>query len=374
MRNGGGKSYEEQLESLRSKSSLVYDGFPKFHYFFFGMGNRQKLIYQDKKLKGYLNDSVYADFSNDFVSDSIMPSEYKVQIKTKKGNVEIKENEHGVFLNDSLLASTSSYVHLPEFKGYVYDKVLKVLHQELLFNIFDSMIMPNHAYHRCFYRDGAYAAMVLKETGNINLIKDWVTSIDSVYDHARGPKVKESDSPGELLYLISFFPNECKGIKQKIIDEVEHIKIRDDDSGKYFISGLVDGKIRANYSTKWLIFGLKANGLDVSKWMIPDASKDDYADLFWMDFPKDGTKFHKLIWQGKVWAQKPFSSNIIAYPYLNIARAHYYGDSSFLLLNDVSYPLSWEGDMSAKNDPHAPCFTHAWTAAELFMYLIQLKK
>ena len=338
------------------------------------MGNRQKLIYQNKQLKGYLNDSVYADFTNVFVSDSIMPEEYKVLIKTKNGEVEIKENEFGVFLNDSLLNGTSAYVHLPDFKEYVYDKVLKVLHQELLFNIFDTMVMPNHAYNCCFYRDGAYAAMVLKETGNISLIKNWVTSINSVYDHARGTKVNESDSPGELLYLISFFPNECKRIKQKIIDEVERIKIKDKKSGKYYISGLVDWKERANYSTKWLIYGMKANGMNTSKWEIPDASKDDYADLFWMDFHKDGTKFHKLIWQGKVWAQKTFSSNIIAFPYLNIARAHYYDDSSYLLLNDVSYPLSWEGNMAGKKDPHDSSFTHVWSAAELFMYLIQYKK
>lgn len=359
---------------MRSQCSVVYDEFPKIHYFLFGMGNRQKMIYHEHKLKGYLNDSVYADFSKDFVSDSILPYEYKVLVNTKHGKYEIRETEHGVYLNDSLLAGTSSYVHLPSFKEYVYDKVLKVLHQELLFNIFDSMVMPNHAYDHCFYRDGAYAAMVLNKTGNINLIKDWITSINSVYDHARGSLVKESDSPGELLYLISFFPKECKGMRQRIVNEVEKIKLKDETSNKYYISGVVDGKVRANYSTKWLIYGLKANGVDVSKWMIPDASKDDYADLFWMDFQKDGTKFHKMIWQGKVWLQKPFSSNIVAYPYLNVARAHYYNDSSYLILNDVNYPLSWEGNMDKKKDPHLGSFTHAWSAAELFMYLIQFKK
>ena len=72
--------------------------------------------------------------------------------------------------------------------------------------------------------------------------------------------------------------------------------------------------VKDNFDNTW-----NPNGIDTSKWIIPDASKDDYADLFWMDFPKDGTQIHKLIWQGKVWCQKPFSSNIVAYPYLNIA-------------------------------------------------------
>lgn len=36
------------------------------------------------------------------------------------------------------------------------------------------MVMPNYAYQRCFYRDGAYAAMVLKETKNIKLIEKWM--------------------------------------------------------------------------------------------------------------------------------------------------------------------------------------------------------
>ena len=88
-------------------------------------------------------------------------------------------------------------------------------------------------------------------------------------------------------------------------DQTFIIKLIDKKTGNFYISGIVDGKIRANYSTKWLIYGLKANGIDTSKWIIPDASKDDYADLFWMDFPKDGTQIHKLIWQGKVWCQKP---------------------------------------------------------------------
>lgn len=369
-----GSSYQEQLLSLRNQSSMVYDEFPNIHYYLFGMGNRKKLIYHDHKLKGFINDSIYADFSKNFVSDSIIPYDYKVLVKTKYGKYEIKETEHGVFLNDSLLEGTSTYVHLPLFKDFVYDKILRVLHQELLFNIFDSMVMPNYAYQRCFYRDAAYAAMVLKETSNIKLIEKWVTSIDSIYDHARGISVKESDSPGELLYLISFFPEKCKKIREKVLEEIENIKLKDKKTGKFYISGIVDGKIRANYSTKWLIYGLKANGIDTSKWIIPDASKDDYADLFWMDFPKDGTQIHKLIWQGKVWCQKPFSSNIVAYPYLNIARAHYYEDPSYLLLNRVNYPLSWEGKMDDKKDPHIASFTHVWCAAELFMYLLQLKK
>ena len=73
-----GSSYQEQLLSLRNQSSMVYDEFPNIHYYLFGMGNRKKLIYHDHKLKGFINDSIYADFSKNFVSDSIIPYDYKV--------------------------------------------------------------------------------------------------------------------------------------------------------------------------------------------------------------------------------------------------------------------------------------------------------
>lgn len=373
---GGESSYVSQLAFLRDQCSLLYDGFPDYRFFLFGMGNRRKMVYVNKQLKDYFTDSVYMDFSDGFLSDSIMPDKYEVKINTLKVNYSIRENEKGVFLNDSLLPNTQAPVNLPDFKEYTFDKVMKVALQEVLFNIKNSEVFPNFVYKQHFYRDAAYSAMVLKETGNIQLIKPWVTKLTDVYDHARGSNVNETDSPGQLLYLLSFFPNDCQALREKIMREVNRIKRTDRETGKFFISGPVDGKVRANYSTKWLLFGMKANGMSIDNWIVPDASDDNYADLFWMDFDKDGTKFNKIIWQAKVWFQRPFSDNIVAFPYLNIARAHYYNDPSFLMMNKLAYPLSWEGGSleNSRDFRKEGSFTHTWAAAELFLYLSQFKK
>lgn len=278
-----------------------------------------------------------------------------------------------MFINGRLIEGTESHVNLPDFDEYKYDKVMRAAHQEVLFNIFNSVVRPNYAYKQYFYRDGAYATMVLKETGNIELIRDWVTSLTDVYDHARGLEVNEGDSPGELLYITSFFKKECGAMRDKVMKEIERIRIKDPETGKYYISGPVDGKTRANYSTKWLIFGMKAWGMDTSEYAVPSAADDDYADLFWMDFEKDGTWFHRMIWQGKVWLQKPISHNIVAYPYLNVARAHYYDDESYLMMNNLRYPLSWEGDLEGATNFRRGSFAHSWSAAELFLYLRHLQ-
>lgn len=37
---------------------------------------------------------------------------------------------------------------------------------------------------------------------NIDLLKNWVKSIDGIYDYQRASNLKEADNLGELLYII----------------------------------------------------------------------------------------------------------------------------------------------------------------------------
>ena len=56
-----------------------------------------------------------------------------------------------------------------------------------------------------WYRDGAMVAMVLKQTDNVDLIEDWISSIEDVYDLQNGNN-KEPDNLGELfVYYFGFF-------------------------------------------------------------------------------------------------------------------------------------------------------------------------
>jgi len=69
-------------------------------------------------------------------------------------------------------------LNLPVFKDYAYDSVLKVLLHEILINIDNGLPLPNiMVYKKLWYRDATLMAMVLKETGNLRLIKDWILNI-----------------------------------------------------------------------------------------------------------------------------------------------------------------------------------------------------
>lgn len=74
------ETYDQQLEELRGKASLLFEEMPDLHFYLFGMGNREKLVYANKQLRGYISDSLYADFTDGFIKDTIMPDDYSVKI------------------------------------------------------------------------------------------------------------------------------------------------------------------------------------------------------------------------------------------------------------------------------------------------------
>ena len=104
---------------------------------------------------------------------------------------------------------------------------------------------------------------------------------------------------------------------------------------------------------------------------------DDYADLFWMD--KD--IFLPTLNDGKLvyieWNRiHRLQKTIFLYPYLHNARAHYYGKLSWAVMNDLRYPLSWEGESlnNFYDSPNKVSAPHLWAAAELFLFLSEYKK
>ena len=358
-------SYKAQLQELRSRCHLTKDE-PEADYFFFGMGRRQKMIYQHGRLTTLDEKTVVADLG-EMEKDTIMPDRYEVVITKRNGEkIRIWEDERGVYIDGKRIAGTSQRVRLPLFAGKRYDRVLRVLLHEVLFNIQpDGCPLPNaEQYSRPFYRDAAYAMMVLKVTGNENVMKPWVIGLNSVYDHARSDDYEESDNIGQALYIISPWQRKTKAFRQKLLNEAEKLKLTA-DNGKNYISGLVDGMTCPVYSTLWLIKGLRANGLDDSQWALPD-TLDKYTDLCWMlpdrrSVMKEETYKDTYEWQTR-------RKNIRMYPYLNAARAHYYNDFKLAVMSTADYPLTWE--QVWKDDGGHECRTHLWHAAELFLLII----
>jgi len=122
--------------------------------------------------------------------------------------VNITENEAGVFICEEdlevMLEGTNSPVILPAFEGHRYSEILKVLHQEILINIYDSKPVPNYFVYRIpWRRDAAMMAMCLEKTGNHDLIRDWVMGIKDPYDHNNKEKGTPENEADNLVLTYS---------------------------------------------------------------------------------------------------------------------------------------------------------------------------
>ena len=369
-------TYSDQLSDLREKCMSYSIGSPRF--FLFGMGNRDKYLYKDYQLINIENDSVILSFT-DVLSDTIRPSDYRVDIYTKHGKVSIVEDEEGIWMEEcnrrDSLHTISCNVKLPSFEDKRYGKILKVLHQEILFNIMDSRLYPNiFVYKKPFLRDAFMGGMCLELTGNIGLLKPWINSIDSVYDMQNHEK--ESDNLGELLYLLSFIPSDSNIVlRQNLGDEIKYQTIYGDNC-KY-LNGHTDGNNNAEYQTQILKYALQKNGL-----------KDDYTEAPELGFYYNLCWFTKGSNNHRTWRQMYDNwvkgDRDLAWPYLMWARSHYYNDFNAPWA-DHDYPLSWEQGgtsaffegmhvLSEKAVEDKICYPHVWTAAEMFLKLYEYEK
>ena len=336
---------------------------PEKQFFLFGMGDREKFIYQNKALRRYKdNKIVYAwnECIEEFYFD-----EYKVVLTKKSGErVVLLENESGFYVNGICL--TGSKINLPTFDGYKYREQLRILHHEILINIIDGKPVPNYfVYSKPWYRDGAMMGMVLKETNNLHLIKDWILSITDFYDRNNAGN-EEPDNLGQLLYLISLVSDKNNPMVEKIINEAKRI------SENGVLTGLTDFGNHAVYSTQWMILALKELGIENDYFKVP-YEFDSYARMFWMD--KNGIERETQYENEYNWL----------YPYLWWAVKHFENEPVDEEYFEVKYPMSWEKEASQANyegirqlsnlfADYKYSAPHTWHGAEMFLYLIEMEK
>jgi len=334
-------------------------------FFLFGMGGREKLLYKNGALICCETAQPVRTF--EILSEEILAPEYTVRMTTAKGTVTVSENEVGVHLTDEngeTTTLTASPVHLPDFADHPYRDAMRILTHDILINVIDGKPVPNFiVYKKPWYRDGAMMAMVLGRTGNLDLIIDWVRSLDEMYDH-NNAGVSESDNLGQLLYLLAVTGCTDHPLIDRVIEEA---KSRLEDG---VLTGQCDYAPHPVYQTKWLKYGLEALGRDSSFVRVPDVC-ESYTGLFWMDG-------HTEPYHGD------YSEN---YPYLSWAQAHSAGfamDAEHLeALKHPVYPISSETYASeaiyenlrpllpAYADAHCSA-PHTWHAAEMFLYLDDL--
>ena len=353
------KSYRTELQNLRDEGRPTIKR-PGPAFFVFGMGPRPKFIYREGELIEWPSGRVAHKWV--VQRETIVPPTYAVWLKTSNSTVHIFENERGIFLEEGGKQSTLADlpVHLPNFKGENFPNTLRVLYEEILVNIVGGKPMPNFlVYTKPWYRDAAMNAMVLRRTGNIALMRDWILSLRDPFDH--NARVSEADNPGEVLYLISCVSDRNHPLVPAALKAADAFK-----KGE-FISGPTDGAEHPVYQTKWLKFGMSALGIANNDIAVPK-TPDSYASLFWWSYNDGqiGPEFSAADAQN--------------YPYLAWARDHLTGGHAGPLLTG-DYPLSWEAHASeadykgmsmisanlTRAEFSAP---HSWHAAEMFLSLL----
>ncbi len=336
-------------------------------FYLFGMGNREKYIYRCGELIALSDKSVQLF---DVAKETIVADRYEVQLQLRNGEtVRLYENEVGVFKeqNGETTCLTASPICLPDFAGHPQEKLLRILHHEILFSIRDGVPYPNiMVYQKPWYRDGAMIAMVLRETGNLSLIKEWVLSLRECYDRNNKGNC-EPDNIGQALFLISLVSDASHPLVATLTAEAKRLW----NEGNGMLNGLVDYAPHPVYSAKWLKLGLSSLGLD-SDWVTIPAVADDYSPLFWMAYRDE----HVAI------PRRPYDEN---YPYLWWAEQQFYGEPMAAERLALCYPVTNETNASEADyesirllsDAYADgrnASPHTWHGAEMFMYLINQGK
>ena len=359
------KYAEEYNDFLSNYNCETEEVFYSSNYFFFGLGNRKKLLFKDNSVIDInTQESIY---TFDIKSSIVIPNLYMVIIETNDNEfIKIKEDNNGVHIinkdKDEIIKGTDYYIELFEFKNQKYQNIKKVLYNEILFNIKDSVIYPNLlVYDKPWYRDAAMVSMVLKQTNNTDLISDWVSNINEIYDKQNKGN-EETDNLGELLYIISTQKNINSKLLAKI--EKEALEIANNNKNGYYLSGSTDYSNRPMYQSLWYKFGIESLG-----------------KAFTFNLPKKIDDYTSLAWWSKMIENSPAVANInVSYPYLSYAAYHTSKKGNIPVSNKL-YPLSWERSASeAKYENMNILDTyysgnkisplHSWTASELLLLLL----
>lgn len=334
-------------------------------FFLFGMGTRDKFLYKSGQLFCIGQTRPILQWA--VTQEIIIPDQYRVELTTAEGMpIVIFEDENAVTLlsgGEKVLLSEGTLV-LPDFADNRYARVLRVLHQEMLFHISGGKPLPNlFVYKTPWYRDAAMVAMCLQKTGNLPLIRDWILSLDKPYDQNNAGNC-EPDNLGQALYLISTVSDAGHPLVSAILQEAQRI------CKNGHLCGLSDFAPHPVYQTKWLKFGLKQLGLP-DPYTVP-ACADSYDALFWFDY------------QDMHCPCLEFDDNTVRlYPYLGWAQAHFYHKAPPMELLSSTYPFTWECEASQADytavdilsgsyseSRYSP--SHTWHAAEAFLYLLSL--
>ncbi len=358
------KKYENQLKNFKNEYYIkTFSNYrKKMKVFFLGMATENKFLYKDGKIIRIKDNEIVYSFKYD--KEVIVPNKFTIYLENKKEKALIYEDENGIFIKNGksikALYEREKPINLPDFTGNKYSEVLRVLLQEILFNIDGAEPKPNiFGYKQAYYRDAMLATMVMEYTNNIEIIKPWAMSLNKVYDNSRSIDINEADNLGELMYILGACNIKKGKLVDKIIKEIDDIRTEDNA-----ISGMVDGMIQKYYPTVVAIYGANKMGINLN--LTKPVVDDGYAKLTW--------------YTDKIASNNYQESKY--YPYINWAFYHYAPYGSLYMLDEL-YPLSYEGgeavgDYKIEKEcmiseyycENQVFISHLWHASEMFLYII----
>jgi hypothetical protein len=358
------QTYRDNLAILRREHTIVKI-LPDITFFFFGMGDRLKMIYKSGNLINAKTGKVLRRWK--VKTAVIVPSEYLVHIELENGKaVDVQEDTQGIYIyeNGMQIIMAESRLSLPTFAEKKFGPVLRVLHHEILMNVDEGLPVPNFmVYQKPRYRDAAMMTMVLKKTDNLNLIVNWIANLKEPCNlNTEGSP--EIDNFGQILYIISTVSDRKHPLIEKVLEMADAYK------NASYIEGKTDYAFHPVYQTKWLKFGLKSLGI-ADEYKIP-LMYDNYSTLVWWDYRTESV------------GGRQFDENTGAkFPYLTWAEDHF-SNQKRGIVSLADYPLSWESESKDANyggmnviDPiYAQtklCITHGWHASEMFLLLMEAK-
>jgi hypothetical protein len=358
------QNYRDNLVLLRKEHSNGRN-LPNVEFFFFGMGDRLKMIYKNGMLINAKTQKVLRRWK--IKSSIIVPSEYLVHLELENGKaLDIQEDSHGVYIyeNNMQIIMTESNLNLPSFDDKKYGLILRVLHHEILMNIDEGLPLGNFLVDtKPTYRTAAVPIMALSKTKNLNLVVNWISNLKEPYNRSREGN-PEIDNLGQVLYIISTVSDRNHPLIEKVLEEADSYK-----NGEY-IEGKTNDTYHPVYQTKWMKYGLKSLGI-ADSYKIP-LVYDNHSPVFWVDYKTQNVGGRQF--------DEPTSLNS---PYLTWAEDHTFNQKRGIVsLKD--YPLSWESEaleanyskMAIVDNAYANtkiCATHAWHAAEMFLLLLEQK-
>ena len=137
------QSYRDNLAILR-KEHTNGRNLPVVNFFFFGMGDRLKMVYKGGVLYNAKTGKALRRWK--VKTAIISPSEYLVHLELENGKaVDIQEDMKGVYIyeNNMQIIMAESRLSLPSFLDNKYAPVLRVLHHEILINVDEGLPLPN---------------------------------------------------------------------------------------------------------------------------------------------------------------------------------------------------------------------------------------